>query len=648
MDISEFVNEYNRSIEEALAKKVSKNDNLRLCFMNVEEPYTDGKNIVINPELDGAYENEVVLCQLEEAMGLNKFFSNNPERAMKLVTRTQTINMSLRATYSMNPPKYEYSSRYKKRSYRLVMKAICEILEDAYIEAIGVTLYKDFDKYFKAWRYLEYYLGIDPQIKIQRQLVIEDLVTSKVYEYLVMMRKFLLYPMDEEEPNEDLLELFKKTKYLFLSGSVCSSASKRWLYAEYIFDAIKELIPDVEDESSVKFEKQYAHDLPERLYRDEDGGEPAEGKTTSDNPKDENLEGIDSENQRDTEAIEEKGEKSETEDSKTLEGKPEMRLFHNLDGTCLEDVQYDVEAFFSEDKDIIREIEDYDYQRESAKQYDETGYNRGIDIVVRKRKSFTSGRDEYIRIKRRYRTIINTYRNKISEILQAPSEAIEYKMRIGTGIDSKRLIDYKKRFWYKKETQMTIPEISLLFMVDCSGSMAGRRLDAVKKSLVIMNEVLKGQGIDYAVFTHQAVYGIPEVELEIVMDFNGNEKDKYRLIGMQAYEGSRDGITLLWAEKYLQNNSRFQNKVIIVLSDGLPDHTAPRNNYCPPYSCEDSANVASKVIKRGTKIVAVALEEGGFPCYEELKAIYPETIACDNLSYLPALLLGLISRQIHN
>lgn len=59
----------------------------------------------------------------------------------------------------------------------------------------------------------------------------------------------------------------------------------------------------------------------------------------------------------------------------------------------------------------------------------------------------------------------------------------------------------------------------------------------------------------------------------------------------------------------------------------------------------DARNAAKKIIRRGTKIIALALggEHGG--CYEELKEIYSEVIDCTDLKGLTGQLLKVISRE---
>ena len=88
-----------------------------------------------------------------------------------------------------------------------------------------------------------------------------------------------------------------------------------------------------------------------------------------------------------------------------------------------------------------------------------------------------------------------------------------------------------------------------------------------------------------------------------------------------------------------------EKKLIVVISDGLPAHACYDIAYLPPVSVMDTHNAAQKIIRRGTKIIALALGGSGCSCYDDLKQIYPETIDCTDLKSLTGQLLKVISRE---
>ena len=80
-------------------------------------------------------------------------------------------------------------------------------------------------------------------------------------------------------------------------------------------------------------------------------------------------------------------------------------------------------------------------------------------------------------------------------------------------------------------------------------------------------------------------------------------------------------------------------------SDGLPAHEFDK--YYPPLSVMDTALTVSKILQRGTKIAAVALDyENSYSTYDNLKQIYPYLVSCNKLERLPALLFKIIVKMI--
>jgi len=104
---------------------------------------------------------------------------------------------------------------------------------------------------------------------------------------------------------------------------------------------------------------------------------------------------------------------------------------------------------------------------------------------------------------------------------------------------------------------------------------------------------------------------------------------------------------LFWAEKFLNTYTTCSQKLIIVLADGVPAHAY--DEYYPPVSSKDTANAAVKIIRRGTDIIAVALDDGSvgdYACYDALKGIYPSVVSCTDLKRLTGQLLGIISKNL--
>jgi nitric oxide reductase activation protein len=175
--------------------------------------------------------------------------------------------------------------------------------------------------------------------------------------------------------------------------------------------------------------------------------------------------------------------------------------------------------------------------------------------------------------------------------------------------------------------------------------MRGERKNAAVQSSVILHEVLKKQGITHSIVEHRAGFDKPEIDVNILVRFNGNDEEKLNIMQIDAYGDNRDGLALFWAERYMAKNTTNDHRLIIVLSDGLPAHEA--DDYYPPVSTKDTANAVKKITKRGTDIIGISLDQPGvFDTYEQLSQIYPNLVACNDLSRLTGQLLGIIAKLI--
>ena len=254
-------------------------------------------------------------------------------------------------------------------------------------------------------------------------------------------------------------------------------------------------------------------------------------------------------------------------------------------------------------------------------------------------------RKAYQNIYNKYRININSYNSRFVQLLRAHVPVQEEKFKFGTGIVSKRLGDPQKRYWSRKVHDMDVPDMAVLLLIDGSGSMSGPRRDAAIISSVILHEVLKRQGIQHAIIEHRANSYEPEIDANILVGFNGREEEKLNLMQIDADGNSRDGLALYWAERYINQNCHADEKLIIVISDGEPCHNY--DHYYPPVSSADTADAVKKITHRGTDIIAISLDAAGsYECYDQLKAIYPNLVGCNDISRLTGQLLGVIAKLL--
>ncbi len=696
MTVDDYCIEENREIEEAYARAFLGDEEVQVSFLDVDEPYHDENRIVVNPGIQELYQKNWMFALVEKELGMKDVFSSDEEMRFRIITRIQMVRECLKIKYSADRKPYEFDVDMLNPAYTAVMKVIYETIDDCFLDAMAVCEYPAIEPYVKVYRLLMRQSKKDPQAVVWKQLKIGAYLEPDLYDILCYMRSYMLYPMDRKEPKHAVENFVYRVMPYYMAGSISSRAETRYQYAKDVLKGLEYFLPKewnqntpsnpegltIEDEhpdgdqQTVHYDKYnegFLHDTPrmkKNPYANQGkaGGQmalPAMRKSEHQESYDDEVEQYGRKNGNKGGSSGKEGTKNHSnkmmeDDALDFSGKSvgedygdenttdlTRRLFESISGELLPMGTFQESVFFREDKKLLRQNETVHTYTESAEKYAISTGHEQILIKVVEKENFGGGRKFYASTVRQYRSVIRNYRMKIYNILKTPRKTSEGKKYIGYGLDHKRLYDHKKRYWYKNEYDIGMPELSILFMIDCSGSMDGERKVSVVKAIIIMNEVLKQQGIKYAVFGHKAITGTDTVKHTIFLDFDAKEKDKYRICDISVDNGSRDGITLLWAEKYLAENAPCEHPVIVVISDGLPNHLDTNGIYQLPFSAKDSYQAAQRITRRGTKIVAVALNDGGDNCYRDLQSIYPKTIACDDLGKLPKQLLEIIAEQMN-
>ncbi len=614
-----FQCDYNRTLEEDFAQVFSERSDVRLFFINEDEAFTDGKNIVVDPASNGLFADKAVLYETEKYMKIGHEISEDPWLALRMNTRAQNIHECLHLLYTTFPPYEVNDSRSTTKVRRKVLGMIDNIIEDAFIEAAGCSVYDNLESFLLFRRVSRLFSNIPSKGTVDRAFEAEDDAAPTplpLIQYLNHMGRFLLYPMiAESEPKPEIAEYVKATQELFRKGAGTGAPKERFSFSQQIFDIIEPLIPDSEtDVDTATLQKMLFGIKTHAAQSSSINSFAHEGKTVS----------------------------------------ITRLLFTNLDGSVLpvpdlKEAMQHIIAGFSFEKETALKIVLYQgvTVEWTSGEYDCAMIHKGIKIIEAKPRINLNLKKAYQNIYNKYRININAYNVRFTQLLKGVVSIREDKFLFGGGITSKRISDHKKRYWYRDIQGVGVPDIALMLLIDGSGSMAGDRRDGAMTSSVILHEVLKKQGIEHAIVEHRAIYDKPVLKHNILVDFNARDEQKYNLMTLDAGEGTREGLTLYWAEKYISTNSQAEHKLIIVLSDGVPAHGLNSDAcYLPPVSIKDTANAARKIMKRGTNIIAVALDnEGDDSCYLNLKQIYSSVVSCTNLKHLTGQLLRLISRE---
>lgn len=649
--LQKFQCEKNRLIEESFARTFAESEKTRLFFINEDCAYTDGTNIIVDPAFYDIYKDKKCLKMTESVLNWESAFSENPWNALKMVTRGLTLHECLHILYTDFPSAALKDKTFDSKNKLKTILNISNIIEDAYIEAVGASVYDNIEVYLKFNRIApvfaekvvsstageKFKVSEPEQLKdyekpkeiqnlsvVEQKLLEEFLRFQKIKEkaqilidYFDYMSCFLLLPfMLQKEPRSEIAEYVEKTKQLFLDGSVAENGDERYVFCNRIYEIIKELIPE-DDEC-----KLFDNLLPSQFTGQQ---------SHSGNPG--NIQG----------------------NHKGRSQKVTTRLFSNLDGSKKEykksnnEKEFVLQLVDDFDKDKCQVYEIVDLKPVRIVQKGSSLSNNAIhkDIIVNENhpRINLNLKKAYQNIYEHYKININSYNSKFLQILKIHEPVQETRFQFGTGIDSKKIGDVKKRFWYKKQMEISVPDLSVLLLIDGSASMNGERRNAAMNAAVILHEVLKSQNIQHAIVEHRALSFMPEIDVNVLVSFNCKNEEKYNIMQLSADDNTRDGLAILWAERYINQKTSSEKKLILVLSDGYPIHEY--DDYTPPVSSKDTANSVKKIISRGTTVIAVALDNNSEdPTYEFLKEIYPSLIKCDKLEKLTGQLLTVISKQL--
>jgi len=646
--LDSFQTDHTRLAEEQFAQILTERTDVRLFFINENRCFTDGKNITLDPALGELFASKKALADTERFLSLDNRISSDPFLALQMETRASNIHESLHILYTDFPPDFIADERAKYEINRLVLAMIRNIIEDAFIEAAGCSAYDNLE-HFLLWSRIAHFFNIvelpstleqrlsDAGIKIDIKTAYDNVKNqeatdtpcpatdavenednikfAKLTVYLNHMSCMVLYPFHEiNDPPSPIAEYVEKTKELFFEAVKCGTSSKRSDYCIKIFDIIKPIIPDY-DKLNLPESLQYLiNDLKANdTHNSSFGSNKNKGKDvkiTRTLFTDENGDPISFSGQRD---------KINDETENYIEKK---KQFASL---------------------FINEPQFFNYD---SKDFDCSNLHKNIKLKVKKPQINYNLRRAYQNIVSKYRLSINSYSSQIGQYLKINIDETEDKHLFGNSLNAKMFADKKRRFWFRKTIIPGIPDIGFLFLIDGSGSMEGVLKNAVIASLVILHEVFRNNNIQHSIVEHRAIYDEPMVLHKILIDFNYRNEEKYNILDIDAYEGTREGFSLYWAEKHIKRNCNSEHKIIIVISDGAPSHTNDGPiDYIPPISIKDTAEAAKKIIKRGTSIVAIALDNTNEEnCYEQLKMMYPSVVSCTDVSKLTGQLLNLVSK----
>lgn len=653
--ILEKFQKYSQEIEENFAQMLALTPSLRLKYENLNQAFTDGQTITIDPNMFEIFASEDIRKNALTLLNWPENTINSKEEIIYVIEHAQLIHECLHQLYTEFPLPAYSDPLATNNNKRKILATIANIIEDSYIEAIGATKYnniKFFLQFFRTCVSIVKNQSIKPantKISDKRQLLTA---------YINYFISYKLYPMDIiPTPPHEIQEYIRKTKPIFNLATMEGNSKTRYQYVQQIFNIIKPLIPDDLDERIDQ--KEFNDQMP--------GSDTHNSNKTSHDAKE-------SINQSPAGSLFPHSSEEENEFKTKLEDPTEANLgdnlFNNLPSDELDlssnnqfqeqmqkerlkqEFQEELNGFLETMKEMSKK------QKQTEKEEEDNNITQSIRIGGDEFKDFTAHKNitiyenhpvpdknlkaKYNEIYQELKSNIEYYNGCFLQMLQTNRTVKETGFKYGLGISSKRLGDIKKRYWYRNIDEKDTPDLAVLVLIDGSGSMSGDKKTNATKAAIILHEVLEKQGINHAIIEHRAHSGQNSMEANILVEFNGKSNQKYNILNIKATNVNRDGLSLLWAERYISSVPN-DNKLIIIISDGQPNH----GSYSGKIAKEDTHNIVKRIEKHNIGVIGIALEENEQSvCYEDLKEIYPNLINCPTPKRLARKLLEIIKKVI--
>ena len=481
---------------------------------------------------------------------------------------------------------------------------------------------------------------------------------------LIDTLKLLMPVIDEAGKAADDMERYLATNHILLMI---------WKYFAEIIEEIEKNSTENEEQQPEQKESEGPKESPEKSEKEESEKEK-QGNTGSQTEQNEDkIRKEDTEQESETEdKTERNGKDQETEgheNGRTAElQKLLQQLCENLpkcvrESGGFEDKQNECGIPASETEassdnalqkilyEMAKETLDEKIQKEIfehlQKELMEIPFEEGHDLVQKKLCRKTEISDFLKLLTEKYegqlKQVKKRLRLKLLPILKNQKERTEHKLFLGRRVDL-RNIAAPSGAVFKKQQPGKKMDICVAVLVDNSFSMCGERMDhAILAALCLYDFCMEAEIPVLVCGHHTDGYRHENLKDETVYlhccaDFETDEKDRFRIAGMQPYGSNRDGTALWYAGSRLLERPEKQ-KLLFVISDGAPN----ANQYGGTGAKRDLQKIRKKLLQQGVFFQAAAIGSDK----EANQEIYEESfLDITDLEQLPALLTKKLLRFI--
>ena len=260
-----------------------------------------------------------------------------------------------------------------------------------------------------------------------------------------------------------------------------------------------------------------------------------------------------------------------------------------------------------------------------------------------------------------YNAIARRLTRETQRVLEDMREGdVEKGLYFGSRLD--RAYSSDKKYFKRYKAEEDVPDMSVIVLIDESGSMRGARIRAVRNTSFILTEACNRLQIRLAVYGHNDFENYePVTKINVYKDFDDCDgRSLARLSNMRAHNArNRDG----WAQRFCVERLRkedSQRKLLIILSDGAPNSAGYGYCYISPekrdasYTPKDSGNAKMDIqeilnicYKNHIKVIAAGIGKDAI-CLSDIysdgisKRMAATFLQIDNLDELTPQLVKII------
>lgn len=421
--------------------------------------------------------------------------------------------------------------------------------------------------------------------------------------------------------------------------------------------SLKELMDEMDADSR----KKLMDDIDREIDEASKGIDSEDSEDDDDSSRESSPEAKARREKADAEAYAEEAESSESSDE-TDDGESEVEagseaddsadeMTPDDDDTAADELKSDIEDDIKERKavEMLEGDQESNLSKEAKTVLSSTVWHKDVRTSVNRNLEVTdSMQKQYETVMNgETRSIVKKLVKKVSEQIKEMTEEDERRnLSYGPQIYAQDAYRRDKKFFGDRRLPSDAPEMAIAVLVDQSGSMScADRIGFARKAATVAYEFATALGVPVCVTGHSMeFYRKDRMNYDVYTEFDDySGQDKYRLMNISADGDNRDGAALELACHHLMKRPEAV-KIMIVISDGLPNHQNASKIYEGSPAEKDVKEIVRKYKKKGIEIICYGIGDGK----ETMMEMYGKDAFIDisDLQSLPNKMAKLIKKRI--